>query len=73
MSGDDLVRLTSAANEVEAGMIEAMLSNNGIPCVIRHQTLFTSMLPVSSDTEILVSPADHARAAELVEAHFGLR
>jgi hypothetical protein len=73
MSGNDLVRLTSAASEVEAKMIETMLQNNGIPSVTRHQTLFTSMLPVSTDTEILVSPADHARAAELVEAHFGLR
>jgi hypothetical protein len=73
MSGDDLARVTAASNDVEAKMIETLLANHDIPCVIQHRTLFTTMLPVSADTEILVSPRDHTRASELVEAHFGLR
>jgi hypothetical protein len=73
MAGEDLTRLTAAANEVEAKMIEAVLQNHGIPCVISHRAPFASALPLSTDTEILVSPKDHDRAAELIEAHFGLR
>ena len=72
MAGD-LARLTSASNGPEAEMITGMLANAGIRCLIQRTVAFdVPDFLAGGPRELFVRPADHARAAELVESHFGL-
>ncbi len=72
MAGD-LVRLTSASNGPEAEMITGMLANAGIRALIQRTAAFdVPDFLAGGPRELFVRPEDHARAAELVESHFGL-
>lgn len=67
-------RLTWAANLTEAEMITGLLVQDGIDVVIQRQPGMDVPDFLGGGPRILfVDEADHATAAEVVEAHFGLR
>jgi len=73
MAGDDLARLTSASSGPEAEMIQALLQQEGISVLIQRPAGFDVPDLLAGGSRVLfVRPEDHARAAELVESHFGL-
>ena len=68
---DDLVRLTSTETPVEAEMISALLKEHGIQSLFRPSGGIASIAPMAQ--ELFVRADQHARAAEIVDEHFGLR
>ena len=55
-------------------MIETLLSEHGIRCVVRRPPgADVAAFLSSGPREILVQARDAARGRELVDAHFGLR
>ncbi len=69
----ELVRLTSASSGPEAEMITGLLQNAGIRALIQRTAAFdVPDFLAGGPREVFVRPEDHARAAELVESHFGL-
>ena len=69
----DLTRLTSASSGPEAEMIKVLLEQEGIRVLIQRPAGFDVPDFLSGGPrELFVRPEDHARAAELVESHFGL-
>ncbi len=69
----ELVRLTSASSGPEAEMITGLLQNAGIRALIQRTAAFdVPDFLAGGPREVFVRSEDHDRAAELVEAHFGL-
>lgn len=69
----ELVRLTSASSGPEAEMITGLLQNAGIRALIQRTAAFdVPDFLAGGPRELFVRAEDHARAAELVESHFGL-
>ncbi|MGI9116692.1 MAG: putative signal transducing protein [Gaiellales bacterium] len=67
-------RLTWAANLTEAEMIAGLLEGEGIRVLIRRQPgMDVPDFLAGGPRELLVDDAQYHAAAELVEAHFGLR
>lgn len=67
-------RLTWAQNLTEAEMIAGLLEQEGIEVVIQRQLGLDAPDFLGGGPRILlVDEARHAEAAELVDAHFGLR
>jgi hypothetical protein len=72
MAGD-LTRLTSSSSGPEAEMIKVLLEQEGISVLIQRPPAFDVPDFLSGGPrELFVRAEDHARAAELVESHFGL-
>jgi hypothetical protein len=68
-----LARLTGASSQAEAEMIEGLLSEAGIPVLVRLVPGFdVSGLLAAGPRELLVREADLQQARALVESHFGL-
>ncbi|MDR0294037.1 MAG: DUF2007 domain-containing protein [Oscillospiraceae bacterium] len=65
-----LVYLTTVSDGYEVGMLEALLRENGIPCVRRHREAgeYMSVLMGRSvyGVDLLVSGRDYERADELL-------
>ena len=67
-------RLTWAPNLTEAEMIAGLLAEAGIEVVIQRQPGLDAPDFLGGGPRILfVDESRHAEAAELVDAHFGLR
>ncbi len=67
-------RLTWAANLMEAEMIAGMLDAEGIEVLIQRQPGLDAPEFLGGGPRVLfVQEAQYDEAAELVEAHFGLR
>jgi hypothetical protein len=67
-------RLTWAASLPEAEMIAGLLDGEGIRALVRRPIgMDVPDLLAGGPREVLVGDADYDAAAELVEAHFGLR
>ena len=72
MAGD-LTRLTSASSGPVAEMIKVLLEQVGISVLSQRPPAFdVPDFLAGGPRELFVRPSDHARAAELVESHFGL-
>ena len=70
----ELRRLTWCQNLTEAEMIAAFLLEEGIRVLVRRAPgVDVRDFPAAGPRLLLVRDDDHARAAELVESHFGLR
>jgi hypothetical protein len=69
---DDLVRLTIVANELEAEMVRALLTSNGIDSMQQYTNFAAGALDGmpsgAGPREILVRPEDLDAARALVEA-----
>lgn len=67
-------RLTWVPNLAEAEMIAGLLDGEGIRVLIRRPTgMDVPDLLAGGPRELLVDEAEYDAAAELVDAHFGLR
>lgn len=67
---DELEVVSVCDDPSEAKMIEEMLQNNGIDCVLQGDV--NAVLPAGDldDIQILVKPEDFLKAEELVDAFF---
>jgi hypothetical protein len=69
----DLLRVTGARSIADGEMIQSILLDHGIPSMLRRTRGFdVPDFLAGGPREVFVRTEDHARAAELVEAHFGL-
>ena len=69
----DLRRLTSASSGPEAELVQGLLANEGIRCLIRRQAGFdVPDFLAGGPREILVDAVDLERATVIVEEHVGL-
>jgi hypothetical protein len=67
-------RLTWTANLMEAEMISGLLEGEGIRVLIRRQQgMDVPEFLAGGPRELFVDDAQYDAAAEIVEAHFGLR
>jgi hypothetical protein len=69
---DDNMDIIAVAGPAEAQMMEEMLKNNGIDCVLRGDVVSTPFPTVSDldEVRVLVDRKDSAKAQELVDAFF---
>lgn len=68
-SADDFVRLTDAANQVEAGVIRELLENNGIQCFVKGENVSSLYGGFGANLfgfDVMVRHADVERAARLL-------
>lgn len=67
-----LVKLRSISNEVELKMIEAILSDNSVPYIIKDEGAGGYMRIIGRNsvfaTDVMVSEKDYERANELLES-----
>lgn len=69
MSHDELVKVVSAGNQVEAEMWRELLENSGIPCMARITGPLVAQLPFASPHELLVRARDLERAQQVLAAY----
>src|SRR2546425_8746691 len=72
LANDEPLKMIAVAGPAEAQMIEEMLKNNGIDCMLQGDVASTPW-PTKSDLDeirIFVKEGDAARAEELVQAYF---
>jgi hypothetical protein len=70
LPNEALELLTVSTDPAEAKMIEEMLKNNGIECVLQGDV--NAVLPAGDldDIQIFVKPEDFAKAEELIDTYF---
>jgi hypothetical protein len=65
---ESIVQLTTAANEMEAGIIIAALEREGIKATMTGAATADFRVGVPEDVEILVASEDVARARAVIES-----